>query len=108
MFTLLPLPYDKSALEPHISARTLEFHYGKHHQAYIDNLNKLVAGTAWEKESLENIVKKSAGAPEQIGLFNNAAQAYNHAFFWDCLRPAAKKMDPDPELLNLINNFFGS
>jgi Fe-Mn family superoxide dismutase len=108
MFTLSPLPFDKSALEPHISARTLELHYGKHHQAYIDNLNKLIAGTAWEKESLENIIIKSAGVPEQAGLFNNAAQAYNHAFFWNCLRPAGEKMEPDPELLNLLNNFFGS
>lgn len=108
MFTLPLLPYEQSALAPHMSARTLEFHYGKHHQAYIDNLNKLVAGTAWEKESLENIITKSAGVPEQAGLFNNAAQAYNHAFFWNCLRPATEKMEPDAELLNLINNFFGS
>ena len=108
MFTLSILPYDKSALEPHISSRTLEFHYGKHHQTYIDNLNKLAAGSAWEKESLENIIIKSAGVPEQAGLFNNAAQAYNHEFFWNCLRPAAENMEPDGELLNLINNFFGS
>lgn len=90
MFTLPILPYEKTALEPHMSAKTLEFHYGKHHQAYIDNLNKLVAGTELEKETLEAIIVKVANDPEQASIFNNAAQAYNHDFFGKaCVRLTA-------------------
>lgn len=108
MFTLPILPYEKTALEPHMSAKTLEFHYGKHHQAYIDNLNKLVAGTGLEKETLEAIIVKTANDPEQAGIFNNAAQAYNHYFFWKGLRPADGIAEPEPELLALIEKSFGS
>lgn len=108
MFNLPPLPYDKAALEPHISAKTLEFHHGKHHQAYVDNLNKLVAGTGLENETLENIIMKTAGDPEKAGIFNNAAQAYNHAFFWKGLRPAGGLMEPAPKLLEEIDKSFGS
>ena len=76
------LPYEKNALEPHISAETLEYHYGKHHQAYVTNLNNLIPGTEFEALSLEDIVKKSSG-----GIYNNAAQIWNHTFFWNCMKP---------------------
>jgi superoxide dismutase, Fe-Mn family len=81
-FTLPKLPYAMDALKPHISAETLEFHYGKHHQAYVNNLNNLTEGKPQSNMSLEEIIKKSSG-----GLFNNAAQVYNHAFYWNCLAP---------------------
>lgn len=102
--TLPDLPYPKNALEPHMSARTLEFHHGKHHKAYVDNANKLLAGTGLEKKDLEAIIKEVAGDASKIGIFNNAAQAWNHSFFWNCLkakgggRPTgqvAKKIDAD-------------
>ena len=108
MFILPELPYGHSALEPAISSKTLDFHYGKHHQTYVDNLNKLIAGTSLESEVLENIIMKTAGVPEQAGIFNNAAQYYNHTFFWNCLRPAAKKAAPSPAVIALINKSFGS
>ena len=79
---LPPLPFAKDALAPHMSAETLEFHYGKHHQAYVTNLNKLIPGTEFENMPLEEIVRKSSG-----GIFNNAAQIWNHTFFWHCLSP---------------------
>lgn len=81
------LPYAKDALAPVISANTIDFHYGKHHRAYVDNLNKLIAGTPMEKESLEAIIKKSAGDAAKAGIFNNAAQIWNHSFYWQCLKP---------------------
>lgn len=81
-FELPALPYEKNALEPHISAETLEYHYGKHHNTYVVNLNNLVAGTDNEGKSLEDIIKTSSG-----GLFNNAAQVWNHTFYWHCLSP---------------------
>ena len=81
------LPYAKDALAPVISANTLEFHYGKHHRAYVDNLNKLIAGTPFEKESLEAIINKAAGDTAKAGIFNNAAQIWNHSFYWQCLKP---------------------
>jgi Fe-Mn family superoxide dismutase len=81
------LPYAKDALAPVISANTLDFHYGKHHRAYVDNLNKLIAGTPFEKESLEAIIKKTAGDAAKAGIFNNAAQIWNHSFYWRCLKP---------------------
>lgn len=76
------LPYAKNALEPHISAETLEYHYGKHHQTYVTNLNNLIKGTEYEELPLEAIIQKSSG-----GLFNNAAQVWNHTFYWNCLKP---------------------
>ena len=79
---LPPLPYDMDALAPHISRETLEFHYGKHHQTYVTNLNNLIKGTAHESQSLEEIVKSSSG-----GIFNNAAQIWNHTFYWNSLSP---------------------
>jgi len=108
MFTLSLLPFEKIALEPYISARTLEFHYGKHHQTYVDNLNKLVSGTDLETETLENIIIKTKGSANQLSIFNNAAQIYNHEFFWKSLRPTSTTSEPSPELLTLINSSFGS
>ncbi|MCX6797872.1 MAG: superoxide dismutase [Fe], partial [Candidatus Falkowbacteria bacterium] len=87
MFALPLLPFAKNALEPYISERTLEFHYGKHHQAYIDNLNKFVAGTELEMASLEDIILKTKDDLEKVAIFNNAAQNYNHTFFWNSLKP---------------------
>ncbi|MBN2854491.1 superoxide dismutase [Patescibacteria group bacterium] len=87
MFTLNKLPYSLSALEPYMSEQTLSFHYGKHHQAYVDNLNKLIDGTEMEDLSLEEIVVKTANKTEFSAIFNNAAQVYNHNIFWDCLKP---------------------
>ena len=78
--TLPPLPFAKNALAPNMSAETLEYHYGKHHQAYVTNLNNLIKGTEFESLSLEEIVKKASG-----GVFNNAAQIWNHTFFWNCM-----------------------
>ncbi|GGX35655.1 superoxide dismutase [Fe] [Pigmentiphaga litoralis] len=80
--TLPPLPYPMDALAPHISKETLEFHYGKHHQTYVTNLNNLIKGTEFENASLEDIIKKSSG-----GVFNNAAQVWNHTFYWNSLSP---------------------
>ena len=96
------LPYAKDALAPGISAETIEYHYGKHHKAYVDNLNKLIPGTEFEKMSLEEIVKKASG-----GIFNNAAQDWNHSFYWKCLSPNAGG-EPNGILANAINKSFGS
>jgi Fe-Mn family superoxide dismutase len=87
MIALPELPYAKDALVPIISANTLEFHYGKHHKAYVDNLNKLIAGTELAEADLETIIKKVAGDPARMGIFNNAAQVWNHSFYWQCLKP---------------------
>jgi Fe-Mn family superoxide dismutase len=81
------LPYTKDALAPVISANTLEFHYGKHHRAYVDNANKMIAGSDLEKESLEAIIRKTAGDASKVGIFNNTAQVWNHSFYWQCLKP---------------------
>lgn len=82
-FELPALPYAKDALAPHISAETIEYHYGKHHQTYVTNLNNLIKGTAFEGKSLEEIIRSSEG-----GVFNNAAQVWNHTFYWNCTAPA--------------------
>ena len=86
-FTLPALPYAKDALTPHISANTFDFHHGKHHNAYVVKLNELIAGTEFEKASLEEIIRGTAGKAEKAALFNNAAQHWNHSFFWHCLKP---------------------
>ncbi|MGE0860156.1 MAG: superoxide dismutase [Gammaproteobacteria bacterium] len=86
-FTLPALPYADNALDPVISSNTLGFHYGKHHKAYVDNLNKLVAGTEFEAMSLEDVIKKTAGVADKAGVFNNAAQIWNHTFYWNSLKP---------------------
>jgi Fe-Mn family superoxide dismutase len=101
-FQLPELPYAINALEPHISKETLEFHYGKHHQAYVTNLNNLVPGTEFENMDLEEIIKKSEG-----GVFNNAAQVWNHTFYWHCLSPNGGGA-PTGELAEKINEAFGS
>ena len=100
--TLPALPYELNALEPHISKETLEFHYGKHHQTYVTNLNNLIKGTEFADMSLEDIVKKSAG-----GIFNNAAQIWNHSFYWNCLSPNGGGQ-PSGSLAEAINKTFGS
>jgi Fe-Mn family superoxide dismutase len=87
MFTLPPLPYPENALAPVISANTLGFHYGKHHKAYVDNLNKLVAGTEYEGATLEKIITGTAGKADKAGIFNNGAQVWNHTFYWNSLKP---------------------
>ncbi|HAV19989.1 MAG TPA: superoxide dismutase [Fe] [Firmicutes bacterium] len=84
--TLPKLPFAKDALEPIISARTLDFHHGKHHKTYVDNLNKLIAETELENKSLEDIIKLTAGNPAKAAIFNNAAQAWNHTFYWNSLK----------------------
>ncbi len=106
MFNLPSLPFAPNALEPHISARTLEFHHGKHHQAYIDNLNKLIAGTDLEAKSLEEIIVLTSGQAEKAAIFNNAAQAYNHDFYWQSLHPDNVK--PSAEMSDLLVSSFGS
>ena len=87
MFTLPPLPYPENALAPVISANTLSFHYGKHHKAYLDNLNKLIAGTEYEGATLEKIITDTAGKADKTPVFNNAAQVWNHTFYWNGLKP---------------------
>lgn len=84
---LSPLPYTENALEPVITARTMSFHYGKHHQGYVDNLNKLIADTNYADLSLEQIIAKAAGKPKKAAIFNNAAQIWNHTFYWQSLTP---------------------
>lgn len=101
-FELPALPYANDALAPHISAETIEYHYGKHHQTYVTNLNNLVPGTEFEGLSLEDIVKKSSG-----GIFNNAAQVWNHSFYWNCLSPNGGGA-PTGGLANAIERTFGS
>jgi len=86
-FQLPPLPYAEDALEPAYSARTISFHYGKHHRTYVDTLNKLVAGTDLEGKSLEEVIGAVAGKPDKQPLFNNAAQVWNHTFFWKSMKP---------------------
>ncbi len=96
------LPYSKNALEPHISAETLDYHYGKHHAAYVTNLNNLIPGTPYENMPLEEIIKSSDG-----GIFNNAAQVWNHTFYWNCLSPNGGGT-PSGALADAINDAFGS
>ena len=85
--SLPDLPYGKNDLAPHISENTLNFHYGKHHNAYVDNLNKLIEGTDLAEKSLEDIILKAANDPQSVGIFNNAAQVWNHTFFWKSMTP---------------------
>lgn len=106
-FTLPPLPYAKNALVPHISEQTLEFHYGKHHQTYLTNLNNLVAGTQNESKSLEELINMSAGKADMGGIFNNAAQVWNHTFFWNCMKPNGGGT-PMGQLLKKLEANFGS
>ncbi len=106
-YVLAPLPYADNALEPVISAHTLNFHYGKHHKAYVDNLNKLVAGTAFSGQSLEQIITATVGQADKAGIFNNAAQIWNHMFYWHSLSPKGGG-EPPAALKQKIEESFGS
>lgn len=106
MFTLPELPFAPDALEPVISANTLSFHHGKHHQAYINNLNGFIAGTELENKSLEEIIKLTTGNQEKVAIFNNAAQVWNHSFYFQALSPQGGR--PNDELAKLIDESFGS
>ena len=105
-FELPPLPYPANALEPYTSARTLEFHHGKHHQAYVTNLNNLVKGSPMEKQSLEELIKASHNDESKTGIFNNAAQVWNHTFFWNCLRSGAGGK-PSGRIAQMIDSDLG-
>jgi superoxide dismutase, Fe-Mn family len=96
------LPYAMNALEPFISQRTIEFHYGKHHQAYVTNLNKLIAGTEFENATLEEIIRRATG-----GIFNNGAQVWNHTFYWNCMKPKGGG-EPTGAFADSIAKDFGS
>jgi len=103
---LPPLPWGESELAPHISQETISFHYGKHHKAYVDNTNKMIAGTELATASLEDIVKATAGKPDKKGLFNNAAQVWNHSFYWKSLSPKGGGQ-PAGKLLDMVKSDFG-
>ena len=105
-FELPALPYDKTALEPHISAQTFEFHHGKHHNTYVVTLNKLVEGTDLADASLEDIIVKSRGDAAKAGVFNNAAQVWNHTFFWNSMKPNGGGA-PSGDLAKRIDADFG-
>ena len=105
--SLPALPYEQSALLPVISANTLSFHHGKHHKTYVDTLNKLIAGTEFGDMPLEKIIKVTAGQSEHAAIFNNAAQAWNHTFYWQCLKPKGGG-EPPATLKRLMDSSFGS
>lgn len=105
---LPPLPYDITALEPYISAQTLTFHHGKHHQAYVTNLNNLLAQQPeLADKSLEDVIHASANQPDKVGVFNNAAQVWNHTFFWNCMKPGGGG-HPTGALKTMIEKVFGT
>lgn len=101
-FELPDLPYEKDALEPYISKETLEYHHGKHHKAYVEKLNKLIEGTSFEKRSVADIIQQSSG-----DIFNNAAQVWNHTFYWHCMSPQ-KGQQPQGRLSDKLKSEFGS
>ena len=105
--TLPELPYPKDALAPYVSEKTLEFHYGKHHNAYVVNANKLLEGTDLAQEVPETIIKKTAGDGSKVGIFNNVAQAWNHAFYWRCMKPGGGG-PPTGAIAQKINADFGT
>lgn len=105
-FSLMPLPFVKDALAPHMSEQTLDFHHGKHHQTYVDTLNKLIVGTSYDKAALEDIIRDTSENKAESKIFNNAAQVWNHNFFWSCLTPTAAQ--PENNLLQQITKSFGS
>ena len=107
MFTLPPLPYADNALEPVISANTISFHYGKHHTTYVDNLNNLVKGTEFENATLESVVNATAGKADKAPLFNNAAQIWNHTFYWHSMKHNGGGK-PSGKLAQMIDAAFGS
>jgi Fe-Mn family superoxide dismutase len=104
---LPPLPFEESALAPVISSRTLEFHYGKHHKGYVDNLNKLIAGTELAALELPKLISAVAGKPDKVGIFNNAAQTWNHTFYWKSLSPKGGG-EPPAALKQKIEASFGA
>ena len=106
-FELPPLPFPKNALEPHMSAQTFDFHHGKHHQAYVTNLNNLVKGSPMESQSLEELIKSSYKDTSKTGIFNNAAQVWNHTFFWNSMKPHGGGA-PSGAAAEAINGAFGS
>jgi len=106
MFTLPPLPYAENALEPVISANTMSFHYGKHHKTYVDNLNNLVKGTDYENASLEKIINETAGKADKAGIFNNAAQVWNHTFYWHSMKGNGGGK-PTGKIADMIDAAFG-
>ncbi|MEM5517333.1 superoxide dismutase [Henriciella sp. AS95] len=106
-FDLPDLPYSRDALAPHISEETLNFHHGKHHQAYVTNLNKLIDGTDMESKSLEEIIKAAASDSSKAGLFNNAAQVWNHTFYWHSMKPGGGGK-PSGAIASKIDEDFGS
>jgi Fe-Mn family superoxide dismutase len=101
------LPYAQDALAPYLSAKTMSFHYGKHHQAYVDNLNKLIAGTPWAEQPLDKIIRGTTGAADTAAIFNNAAQVWNHTFFWQSMK-AGGGGKPTGDLLKQIEKSFQS
>jgi Fe-Mn family superoxide dismutase len=105
--TLPELPYPKDALAPYVSEKTLEFHHGKHHNAYVVNANKLLEGTDLAQEAPETIIKKIAGDSSKVGIFNNVAQAWNHAFYWRCMKPGGGGL-PTGAIAQKINADFGT
>src|SRR6202140_5265372 len=106
-FPLPPLPYDDNALEPAISARTMGFHYGKHHKGYVDTLNKLIAGTQLADLSLEKLIAETVGKADKVAIFHNAAQTWNHTFYWRSLRPKGGG-EPPAALEQRIEASFGT
>jgi Fe-Mn family superoxide dismutase len=106
-FELPALPYEKNALEPHMSANTFDFHHGKHHNTYVVNLNKLLEGSPLEGKSLEDIITATAGDASKAGMFNNAAQIWNHTFFWNSMSPNGGGA-PTGDLAAKIDEAFGS
>ena len=106
-FTLPQLPYADDALSPIISAQTIGFHYGKHHKTYVDTLNKMISGTEFEGMPLEAIIKATAGKADKAGVFNNAAQSWNHTFYWHCMKPKGGGI-PKGALADRISAMFGS
>lgn len=106
-FTLPPLPYSKNALAPYVSEQTIDFHYGKHHQTYVTNLNNLVQGTENESKTLEELISMSFSQASLVGMFNNAAQVWNHTFFWNCMQANGGGV-PTGRIAEKINAAFGS
>ncbi len=106
-FELPPLPYDKKALEPYISANTLEFHHGKHHQSYVTNLNGMVKDTPLAAHGLDDIITSTFGDSGKVGVFNNAAQVWNHTFFWHCMKSGGGGA-PSGDVASAIDSAFGS
>jgi Fe-Mn family superoxide dismutase len=105
-FELPPLPYPKDGLEPHTSSRTLEFHHGKHHATYVATLNKLVENTPFANQSLEEVIRATAKDESKVQIFNNAAQSWNHTFFWNCMRPRGGGQ-PSGDVFKAIEQAFG-